>query len=106
MSEHRHKMPSAEKLAGLPIVGNLPKDEKEEKFLREICEYEFYNLEEPGTPVTFPYGATTHQHTFTFIHGGKYRVPRCIAKGRRNRRGPTPRTNRHLRRTQGQHRSP
>jgi len=80
MSEVRQRKVSDEKLCTLPIVGDQPKSEKEEKFLREICEYEFYNLEEPGTEHRFPYGDTRNQHTFTMYHGQKYKVPRFIAR--------------------------
>ena len=67
-------------IAALPIIGKQPSSEKEEKYLREVCEYEFYNLEEPGLAVKFPYGSTRNQHNFTFYHGGKYRVPRHVAR--------------------------
>lgn len=63
----------------LPIVGRIPTNEKEDKFLREICEYEFYNLEEPGLSLKFPYGNTQLKYTFQFLHGGKYRIPRHVA---------------------------
>lgn len=67
-------------LSKLPIVGAQPKSEKEEKYLKEICEYEFYNLEEQGLGVKFPYGNTREQYTFEFNHGGKYKVPRHVAR--------------------------
>ncbi len=67
-------------LAALPIQGRSPSNEKEEKFMREICEFEFYNLEEPGLSVKFPYGSTRNKHTFNFFHGAKYRVPRFLAQ--------------------------
>lgn len=66
-------------LEKLPIVGRKPSNEKEEKFLREICEFEFYNLEEPGLSIKFPYGDTRRKHNFQFFHGGKYKVPRHVA---------------------------
>jgi hypothetical protein len=80
MSEVRQRKVSDEKLSALPILGEQPKNEKEEKHLREICEYEFYNLEEPGTEHRFPYGNTRNQTTFTMYHGEKYKVPRCVAR--------------------------
>ncbi len=67
-------------IAALPIIGKQPSSEKEEKYLREVCEFEFYNLEEPGLAVKFPYGSTRNSHNFTFYHGGKYRVPRHVAR--------------------------
>jgi len=80
MSLERFEKTSVEELRKLPIVGSQPKDEKEENFLREICEYEFYNLEEPGVSVRFPYGDSHSHHVFTLFHGGKYRVPRFLAQ--------------------------
>lgn len=71
---------SADRIATLPIVGKQPETEKEEKFLREFCEFEFYNLEEPGLAQKFPYGNTSNNHTFTLFHGGKYRLPRFVAR--------------------------
>ena len=64
----------------LPIVGEQPSSKKEEDFLREICEYEFMNLEEPGLSNSFPYGSTKNKEEFTFFHGGKYKLPRFIAR--------------------------
>jgi len=80
MSEVRQRKVPKEKLSALPILGDQPKSEKEEKFLREICEYEFYNLEEPGTELRFPYGNTLNQTTFTMFHGEKYMLPRFVAR--------------------------
>jgi len=67
-------------IGSLPIVGEQPKSEKEEKFLREFCEFEFINMEDTGLSHKFPYGSTKKSHTFLFLHGGKYRLPRFIAK--------------------------
>lgn len=72
------------KMEKLPIL-NLKSPshkitEKEEKYLRELVEYEFMNIEEPGLMQKFTYGNTKNKMTFTFFHGGKYRVPRFIAK--------------------------
>lgn len=64
----------------LPIVGRQPRDEKEEKYLREICEFEFLNLEDTGLSIKFPYGSTNHQQNFQFFHGGRYKVPRHLAR--------------------------
>ena len=72
------------KIQNLPIKNRkkseTEKERIEEKMLREICEYEFYNLEEPGLAIKFPYGNAKNQHTFTFFHGGKYKLPRFMAK--------------------------
>lgn len=64
----------------IPIVGEQPKDEKEKKFLKEICEFEFQNLEEAGLCITFPYGSSSHRKNITFFHGGRYHVPRHVAR--------------------------
>lgn len=78
LSKQANKKPAD--LAKLPILGQQPKNEKEEKYLREICEYEFFNLEEPGVLQKFSYGNTKQNHTFTFLHGGKYTLPRFVAR--------------------------
>jgi len=67
-------------LKTLPIIGRTPGSDREEEFLREICEFEFYNLEEPGLAIKFPYGSTRNHHNFSFWHGGKYKVPRHVAR--------------------------
>lgn len=54
--------------------------EKEEKWLREVKTYEFMNLEEPGVINKFTYGNSKNKHTFTLFHGGKYKLPRFIAR--------------------------
>ena len=64
----------------LPIVGDQPRDEKEERYLKEVGKYEFYNLEDPGMLIKFPYGSTSHKENFTFLHGGKYDIPRHVAR--------------------------
>jgi len=69
-----------DKIKALPIVGAQPESEKEEKFLREICEFEFQNLEEPGLMNKFPYGGTKKSHVFNLFHGQKYTLPRFIAR--------------------------
>ena len=69
-----------DKIQKLPIIGDQPKNEKEEKYLREICEYEFYNIKEVGVATRFPYGSTKNNHKFTLFHGGKYKLPRFIAR--------------------------
>lgn len=74
----------SKKIQNLPIID--PKNpsrkfnEKEEKFLREMLTYEFMNLEEPGLMLKFPYGNSKNKHTFTFFHGGKYLLPRFLAR--------------------------
>jgi len=71
---------SLDKLKSLPIVGEQPENDKEEDFLREVCEYEFVNLEEPGLSHKFSYGNSKISHRFSLFHGGKYKLPRFIAR--------------------------
>lgn len=75
---------NVEKLKKLPIANpNDPSkklSEKEEQHLREIVSYEFMNLEEPGLSMKFSYGNASNKHTFTLFHGGKYNLPRFIAR--------------------------
>lgn len=80
MSRVKDEAITLEEIRKLPIIGKQPENEKEENFLREICEFEFYNLEEPGVALKFPYGNTKRKHNFTFFHGGKYKLPRFIAR--------------------------
>lgn len=75
-------------LQGLPIIGEQPKSEREEEYLREMVEYEFFNLEEPGLIQTFSYGTRGNIHKFTLLHGGKYILPRFIARHIESRATP------------------
>lgn len=71
------------KIQKLPIILNDPKrklSEGEEAYLRELVNYEFQNLEEPGLSHQFSYGNAQNKHTFTFEHGKRYKVPRFIAR--------------------------
>ena len=88
MSQLKHKQRSVEDISKLPIVGKKPKTEKEEKFLREVCEYEFINVEERGATHRFSYGNASNQHVFTFDHGKKYKLPRFIAEHVESRQTP------------------
>jgi len=88
MSEVKHQDISMTKLQKLPFVLKQPANEKEEKFLREVCEFEFYNLEEPGLCQRFPYGNAKYSHNFTLFHGGKYKLPRFIAQWIESRTKP------------------
>jgi hypothetical protein len=80
------------KLQKLPIIDpvnpNRKFSEKEEKHLREVVNYEFMNLEEPGLGQKFSYGNASNKHTFEFEHGGKYLVPRFIARHVESRSTP------------------
>lgn len=80
MSQMLEQIPSQADLKKLPIVGAQPKSEKEEKFWKDFATYEFQNLEEPGRMIQFSYGNANHRKTFTLFHGGKYHLPRHIAR--------------------------
>ena len=80
MSVSKDDKKTVEFIASLPIIGKQPTTEKEENFLREICEFEFTNLEEPGVFHRFPYGNTKRNHTFNLFHGSVYKFPRFIAR--------------------------
>ena len=67
-------------LRRLPIVGYTPKNKAEEEFLKELIDYEFYNTEEPGTTLSFPYGDSKTNCKITLRHGEHCRLPRHIAR--------------------------
>lgn len=69
-----------EKLLSLPIVGALPKSEKEEKHLKTLASFEFSHIEEQGQPHSFSYGSSKNRVKFDFEHGQTYRVPRHVAR--------------------------
>jgi len=77
-----------EKLKNLPIVGEQPASEKEEKFLRELVDYQFQNIEEPGLAIKFSYGDAKRSHRFYMMHGATYKVPRFIARHLESRSTP------------------
>lgn len=84
MLQTQEEAMKSEKLQKLPIID--PKNphkkysEKEEKHLRELCTYEFMNLEEPGLMLKFPYGTASNKANLVFMHGGRYRIPRFLAR--------------------------
>lgn len=71
------------KLQRLPVIdpSNPSKkfSEKEEKWLREMRTYEFMNMEQPGLMLQFSFGNANNSMKFTFMHGGKYEIPRFVA---------------------------
>ena len=68
------------KLESLPILGDQPATEKEEKFLREVSDYIFQNLEESGVSVNFIYGNTKNNVNLKMMHGATYKFPRFLAR--------------------------
>lgn len=88
MSILKHKSHSIDDLQKLPIIGKQPESEKEEEFLREVCEFEFMNMEDPGLEHRFPYGNGHKSHNFTLFHGGKYKLPRFLARWIESRTTP------------------
>lgn len=75
---------STKEVQSMPIIDaknpNRKHTEKEDKWLRELVTCEFVNLENPGMILKFPYGSTRNNKTFTFIHGGVYKVPRFLSR--------------------------
>lgn len=67
-------------IKSLPIIGKTPENEKEEKWLRTVVEFEFKNLEEPGMFHQFSYGNCKKKFVFKLLHGGIYKLPRFIGK--------------------------
>jgi hypothetical protein len=76
----KYENDNLKKLESLPIIGEAPSSEKEEKFLREVNEYVFQNLEESGVSLGVTYGNTKNFARLLLIHGAKYRMPRFIAR--------------------------
>lgn len=68
------------KLESLPIIGEKPSSEKEEKFLREVGEYVFQNLEESGVNLPFMYGGAKNHVNLLLMHGATYKFPRFLAR--------------------------
>lgn len=52
--------------------------EKEQAFLDEEVEFEFYNIEEPGVMHQFSYGPANNVKDYKLIHGQRYRLPRRV----------------------------
>lgn len=67
------------KFESLPICGRQPESEAEEKYLREVVKYEFYNLEQPGVCQQFSYGSATNHQKFVLFHGQRHELPRHVA---------------------------
>ena len=68
------------KLESLPIIGEKPVNEKEEKFLREVNEFIFQNLEETGISMSFIYGNGKNNVSLLLMHGATYKFPRFLAR--------------------------
>lgn len=52
--------------------------EKEQNFMNEELDFEFYNIEEPGVMHSFSYGPANNVKSYKLFHGGKYRYPRYL----------------------------
>ncbi len=68
------------KLEALPIIGEKPTNEKEEKFLREVNEFIFQNLEQTGVSMSFMYGNAKNLVSLLLMHGATYKFPRFLAR--------------------------
>lgn len=49
---------------------------------------EFYNIEEPGHPITFSFGPAKRTKKYTLLHGGKYELPKEIIHHLESRQTP------------------
>ena len=63
-------------------------NQKEQDWLDEEINVEFYNLDEPGLMITFPYGTTKNFKNYTLMHGGKYKLPRKVVNHLESRQTP------------------
>lgn len=88
MAVSKEEAEKAKRYVNLPIVGRQPANEKEEKFLRELVEYEFFNTQEPGVFMKFSYGTSKQQERFTLMHGASYLLPRFLARFLESRATP------------------
>ena len=70
-----------------PKIQKSEKDKKKE-WLEEILPVEFFNLEEPGVGVKFPFGPTNNTKTYTLLHGGKYNLTREVVQHVESRQTP------------------
>jgi len=61
---------------------------KEKDWLDEEVDVEFYNLEEPGMILKFPYGTTKNFKNYTLLHGGKYKLSRKVVNHIESRQTP------------------
>ena len=64
------------------------KKERHKEWLNEDVSVEFFNLEEPGVPLSFSYGPTKNIEKHTLLHGGKYRLRRQIVQHIESRQTP------------------
>lgn len=53
-------------------------NEKEQEWLNEEVEFEFFNIEEPGSSLTFSYGPANNIKTYTLRHGDRYKYARRL----------------------------
>lgn len=62
--------------------------EEEQKWLDEVIEVEFYNIEEPGVMNKFSFGTTKDYTDYALFHGAKYPLPRKVIKHIESRQTP------------------
>lgn len=57
------------------------KSKSNEEFVApKVKTYEFYNLEEPGLSIKFPYGPSTNIKKYHLFHGGKHDLPEEVVR--------------------------
>jgi|ERR1051325_3521371 hypothetical protein len=62
----------------MSTVANKKISEKEQAWLDEEVDFEFFNIEEPGVDHTFSFGPSNNVKIYTLKHGHKYKYPRRI----------------------------
>jgi len=65
---------------GVEAIPEKKMTEKEKNWLDEEIDVEFYNLEEPGVFLKFPFGGTKKFKNYTLIHGARYKLARRVVK--------------------------
>lgn len=74
-----------------PKTDELAQKQNDEKLKEELSDertYEFMNTEEPGLMVKFSYGSTANPKRYSFMHGGRYSIPREVAEHVESRQTP------------------
>lgn len=75
------------KAEDVPVV-HADNKEREKQWLEQEIEIEFYNSEEPGMMLKFPYGTTKNKKNYILFHGGRYKLPRKIVNHIQSRQTP------------------
>lgn len=66
----------------------MDKKQRKQEWLNEEILFEFFNLEEPGVPITFAFGSSSKVITYKMLHGGKYTYPRKVIQHLESKQTP------------------